>query len=1061
MMGFFQLPFGCPPLSLLAHRMAAQNLSNDALSRAEIWLPTERARRSLIHQLQKLNLPAVPDIRLIQPILNPLNDTAIDSPTTDEPKPQAPPPLIAQLATANWLMNRSLERDFEMGGGAGHERSWTAALCIAKQLLQLHHQLLGHDIDWHQVLEADPSAWSEQAMIGQQLLQDWQDWWPGWLGQHGYSAAKAAQQDELTALQAAWQRTSPPIIWMLGADGALPLDQQLMRLVAMQPQGAVLLPAMPDYSAAERAQLAASSRHPHGQLMAFLHSLGGINWPLRRWPAVDAADAIPPQLADKLPPPGRQQLVQQWFAPPNRGGNEVHAASLSTDSITENFSVQPCQNQHQEAQLIALAMRRALDNSRENPDYKAALITPDRQLAKQVAAALKRWNIVVDDSAGQPLIQTPLGRLVALSLTVMQPQVEASAVLALLYHPLCSLGMPPATLRAIARTLDAAWRGLPITPSYAGLIARWKIEGVLDDEIWGNESDSNDESDNAAAKTAQNAAQIDQLLTMMQDWQQEKPRDHAMLADWLEWHRRWLDHCLTRQPCDIGDNAPQPNSPDPNSSEAAQHSHHAIAEQQLNQIWQQLTEASPHLGLLSLQEYHHLLTEQLAMTAVRQPVGQHPRLAIWGVLEGRLQQPDLLILGGLNEGVWPSPPPSNPWLPNVIRHAIGLPDEAGGAGTAAYDFIQNLQAPNLLLTFSHSRDGQPAAPCRWLIKLRAMLTKRSWQDSAATSSNSIGQTLPDWETLLPPYLPLQQLEALDSPSPSLVAAAAPLSAVPAPNPDPALRPRQLSASQLQQLMTDPYSFYAATMLRLQPRPSFDDGAEVPRNLGNLLHHNLELFSLRHGTDWPQDAPQQLLNQLRDTLGLLAENPMMAYHWQRLTDAVNWLDRQERQHRNQTIPLVKVLVEKTAKATMTLNGHSIQLRARADRIDVDSTGGVTLLDYKTGSFPRPDRIQRGLALQLTLEAWLLDQGGFGKELANTHLVDCQIWRLNGGEQGGADLSYAAAKIKDLQGLIADFSEGAANLLSHLLLSPAPFYPDPWPDLPPRNDYAHLKRRAGWL
>jgi hypothetical protein len=107
------------------------------------------------------------------------------------------------------------------------------------------------------------------------------------------------------------------------------------------------------------------------------------------------------------------------------------------------------------------------------------------------------------------------------------------------------------------------------------------------------------------------------------------------------------------------------------------------------------------------------------------------------------------------------------------------------------------------------------------------------------------------------------------------------------------------------------------------------------------------------------------------------------------------------------------------------------------------------------------IQRGLALQLTLEAWLWDQGGFGKDLANTHLVDCQIWRLNGGEQGGADFSYTAKKINDLQALIADFSAGAAELLHHLLLSPTPFYPDPWPDLPPRNDYAHLKRRAGWL
>ena len=47
----------------------------------------------------------------------------------------------------------------------------------------------------------------------------------------------------------------------------------------------------------------------------------------------------------------------------------------------------------------------------------------------------------------------------------------------------------------------------------------------------------------------------------------------------------------------------------------------------------------------------------------------HPRLFIWGPLEARLQQPDVVILGSLNEGVWPRPQEASPWLSRLMRDA--------------------------------------------------------------------------------------------------------------------------------------------------------------------------------------------------------------------------------------------------------------------------------------------------------------------------------------------------------------------------------------------------------
>jgi ATP-dependent helicase/nuclease subunit B len=71
--------------------------------------------------------------------------------------------------------------------------------------------------------------------------------------------------------------------------------------------------------------------------------------------------------------------------------------------------------------------------------------------------------------------------------------------------------------------------------------------------------------------------------------------------------------------------------------------------------------------------------------AVRPPQGGHPRLAILGLIEARLQTADLMILGGLNEGVWPALPAPDPWLAPRIRAELGLPGLERRIGVSAHD----------------------------------------------------------------------------------------------------------------------------------------------------------------------------------------------------------------------------------------------------------------------------------------------------------------------------------------------------------------------------------------
>src|SRR3546814_18702665 len=80
-----------------------------------------------------------------------------------------------------------------------------------------------------------------------------------------------------------------------------------------------------------------------------------------------------------------------------------------------------------------------------------SLVTADRTLAERVAAARARWDIRVDDSAGQPLSRTPPGALLLL-LAELAADFDPVALLSLLGHPLVSKGEGrPAWLDQIGR----------------------------------------------------------------------------------------------------------------------------------------------------------------------------------------------------------------------------------------------------------------------------------------------------------------------------------------------------------------------------------------------------------------------------------------------------------------------------------------------------------------------------------------------------------------------------------------------------------------------------------
>ena len=157
-----------------------------------------------------------------------------------------------------------------------------------------------------------------------------------------------------------------------------------------------------------------------------------------------------------MAPHGRELLASEAMRPSNATA-QWHRRLAEPDIVEkisgamENLAVIAADNPEMEALAIAVAMREA-----RHLDQSAALVTPDRALARRVIAALGRWNLAFDDSGGDALMDTPAGIFARLAAEAAANELEPPTLLALLKHPLCRLGGAAGAFRDAVETLELA-----------------------------------------------------------------------------------------------------------------------------------------------------------------------------------------------------------------------------------------------------------------------------------------------------------------------------------------------------------------------------------------------------------------------------------------------------------------------------------------------------------------------------------------------------------------------------------------------------------------------------
>jgi ATP-dependent helicase/nuclease subunit B len=905
-----------------------------ALADVTIYLPTRRA----IRLVRESFLDIVKDEAAILPRLVSLNDvdadeimfaeaTAGDMNAAALELPEALQGLERQALLAQLILKWAVRiKPVDKDQAPLVAGSAQAAMMLAQDLARLMDDMTTRQVDWSRLDGLVPEELDRYWQLTLDFLKIIHEPWRAHLAEQNRIEPAERRDRLIEAEQKRLGGHKGPVI-AAGSTGSIPATAKLLAAIAHHPQGAVILPGLDTALDAKTWDMIGQEDgevvhgHPQFAMHALLKRIGVVRdaVALLGEPGAHGREAV---TSEALRPAVASDLWQERL--------KSGAFAAQADAAFKNIVAIEAGSAEEEALAIAIALREAM----ETPGKTAALVTPDRALARRVLAALGRWNVPVDDSGGDALSDTPSGvfaRLVAEAALEGLPPVT---LLALLKHEKCGLD------RSAAATLErAVLRGPRPKPGSAGLsqaLATFREELT---KLRRNEPSSLHRSDPSTALTdadlAAAAALIERLKTAL---------------------------------------APLEALPNKPATFAAIATCHAQALQNLGVIDDALGVALGNIesaGSIEIPpaDYPELFHAAIAETVVRRPE-QNVRVRIFGPLEARLQSVDRLVLGGLVEGVWPPETRADPWLSRPMRHDLGLDLPERRIGLSAHDFAQALGAPEIFLTRAARQAGAPTVASRFVQRLAAVAGEERWK----TAIERGGQ-----------YLALARKldETQKNPNPVLR---------PEPRPPFEARPKRLSVTEIEHWLRDPYTIYAKHVLKL---PVLDEIDTPPgaADRGTVIHNAIGEFA----KTWPAELPDDPAGTLT-TIGERHFKPLSdypeakAFWWPRFKRIAEWFADFETERR----PALSLLnVETGGQLEIPFGGETFKLTVRADRIECRADGRYVILDFKTGAPPTSKQVQAGLAPQLTLEAAILRHGEFDGIPRGGSLSELAYVRLSGG------------------------------------------------------------------
>jgi ATP-dependent helicase/nuclease subunit B len=939
-----------------------------------VLVPTRRAALALAAALKKQSSAKA----LLLPRIKPIGDLDEDflqlENAVEKPVPQSPLAQLLQLLNLvdQWAKeNPQIKLATEIAGSAMQR------LNLAKSLQDLLITVETNECTFEKLGDAYNVDLSDHRSSILSLLDLVKYRLPTLNHQQGQVSAITYRNRilRLEAARIASGEHKGPII-AAGSTGTIPATRALLTKIAAHPQGAVILPGL-DKNMDEASWQILPQEHPQYSMQLFLREVG-----LKHSEVLFLGQAESP----------RNLLVSELMRPSGTAETWHHklpSLKPELEKAVEGITEISAPDRHLEARAIAVIMRRVLAD--KDQTKTAALITPDRDLVARVKAELWRWNITITDTAALKLNTTAQGGVFDLLLEAARDDFSIASVIALITHPEVTLSFELEKFALSRHQYEfACLRGNPFLASRQSFEAIAQAAELRSSKAYRNHPLVQSLEAEDWANCINLGRSIDSLLDIFTKKSLGPFSDH--LAKFIQ---ALVLLC-------------------PNKMLAPE----------LQIFLQELTKASHQHPACSLYDACLVIQHLLRAAPVAPSFKGHPRLAIYGTLEARLMQADVVILGGLNETIWPAQADPGPWLNRSMRDMFGLPHPERDLGLAAHDFEQGFCASQVYLTSSQRIGSSPATPSRWLLRLKAVL-------SAAQIEVPTDDTL-------------ALAKSLDE--------AGPMQARGKPNfaPPVASRPTSFSVTEIEKLVRNPYAIYAKRILHLEPLDAF--GAKQDASLrGSVFHDALAL--------WNQSEERSLATLIKagetlfDAYAIGAETKR--FWWPHFMRAAQFIAQQEEIFAETTS---RIFSEVNGKISFNLSGIDFELKARADRVDLLRDGTARIMDYKTGQPPTQPQVKTFLSPQLTLEAAIVIEQGF-KNIQATKIAEILYLQLGGGRQGlnkikiKPDLSLeelALAHLAHLKTLLGIYLEQSVPYLPRLRVEKDAT----------QADYDHLSRYLEW-
>jgi ATP-dependent helicase/nuclease subunit B len=943
------IPPGRPFLPTLAEGLLTGRIvrsfsyRNDPLALADvtIYVPTRRAGRALAGEFAR----ALGKGSAILPAIRPIGESdAADLFSAPEDRPTLLP-VMDELTRRLHLAR--LARHWRAATDAGERQalgldapvlpaSAADALWLAGDLGTLLDEVETEGTSLAGIAALAPDDLADWWRLTLQFLAIVTEHWPALLAGEGRVSEAGARNTWLRGEAERLRREGSrgPVV-LAGSTATAPAALELMHVIAHLDQGALVLPGLDRhlpqaaFDAIARDASIAAPGHPQYGLKTILGRFARTPDSVDHLgdgedPALAAREAF---LADALRP---AETTDAWAE-----GSLIHGPAA-----LDGLALIQAEDEREEAMAVACAMRDAL----ADPAATAALITPDRNLARRVVSELSRFGIAANDSAGRPLSATAPGTLAATAIEVALKPGDPIALVALLKHPLTRLGMTPGDARRAARAIE--------------LIALRGSVGVADGaRLAATQAARRKALEEQPRRAARPVRQVSAAERDLADAMAE--RLGVALAPLVEMRSasgEVADYALAVTHC-LEALARSPSG-------SADELYAGEAGQSLASFLSGLVRA-PRTGFdFEAAELPDVVAALMAGETVQPRGGLSARAFVWGTLEARLQHVDVAVLAGLNEGTWPAGARSGAFLSRVMRREIALDPPERRIGLAAHDFWMAMGTRRVILSRSRRAAGAPAIASRWLQRL----TTLAGEDGAARLARE-GETF------------LAHARALDR------AEIAPRVARPMPRPPLADRPTRYRITDVETLIRDPYAIHARDILRLEPLPELMRDPHAAER-GNLFHDILGTYVTRGHDPEAGDAVAQLLGIARDAFDAEAlPADIHAVWWPRMETLADHYIAWERGRGAE-------IAERHAEISgaQDLPGLSTTLTGRADRIDRMRDGSIEIIDFKTGTTPSLSQARALLAPQLPLEGAMAKRGGFGEAAEAGRIADLVYVRL---------------------------------------------------------------------